>query len=209
MAELNVEPKKSSPWPWIIGIIIVLIILFFVFRSCNNNDTNNNMNNVGDTTSEVTSPVTSTATTDNWDSVDFNAPLANYDEITSKDVEVRENDNYAIYGVNENILFDLNKSTLRPEDKDNLGQIAASIKKRYDNHKVRIYGFTDSLGSASYNKQLGMERADAVQGYLVQNANLDSSNITLHSLGENYPVATNSTPEGRQENRRVEIVVKK
>lgn len=222
MAELNVQPKKKSPIGWIILIIIIaLIILFFIFRRSNSE--NNRMNNTatdttGMTNNKDTNHVTAADTNNNtnntvaatsgWEGIDYSAPTENYSEITDNDIEIRNNNKYAVYSLGENILFDENKSTIRPSADKDLKQIAASIKKRFSNDDVRVYGFTDSLGSKNYNKKLAEERAAAIESWLVKNGEISSNHISLNAVGEARPVATNKTPKGRQENRRVEIVVK-
>jgi outer membrane protein OmpA-like peptidoglycan-associated protein len=222
MAELNVEPKKKSPIGWIILIIIiVLIILYFIFRGSNSG--NNRMNNTAtDTTGMMnkkdTNHATASVTTNNtnntvaatsgWEGINYSAPTQNYSEITDKNIEVRNDNKYAVYSLGEDILFDENKSTIRPSADKDLKQIAASIKKRFSNDDVRVYGFTDSVGSKDYNKKLAEDRAAAVESWLVKNGGISSNRISLNAVGEAHPAATNKTEKGRQENRRVEIVVK-
>lgn len=209
MAELHVEKKKSSPWLWvIIGIVALLIILFFLFR--NNKDKDDNlMNNKTDSlaTTQATTNAVATTTPADWEGIDYNSPVTSYDEITNKDIEVRNSDKYAIYSIGQNILFDTDKSTIRTGAEDNLKQITESIRKRFDNKEVRIYGFTDNTGAKDYNKELSEQRAEAVKSWLTSNGNINSSKLSLEPMGEKQPVATNATAEGRQENRRVEIVV--
>ena len=67
-------------------------------------------------------------------------------------------------------------------------------------------GYTDSVGTDEYNQKLSNERAGAVQGYLVQQG-LPQDNVTALGFGKDNPVASNSTAAGRQQNRRVELVV--
>ncbi len=218
MAELNVQPKKKSPIWWIIiVIIIILVILYFIFRGRNTeNQTNNSatdttgMTHNRDTNETTTSgnANNTVAATSGWEGINYNAPTEKYAEITDKDIEVRNDNKYAVYSLGENILFDENKSTIRPNADNDLKQIAASIKKRFSNDDIRIYGFTDSVGSKDYNKQLAEERAAAVQSWLVKNGDINSNHISLNPVGEARPVASNKTEKGRQENRRVEIVVK-
>lgn len=218
MAELNVQPKKKSPVWWIIIlIIIILIILYFIFRGHN---TENRMNNTTtdttgmthkyDTNHATTTPNANNtvAATTGWEGINYSAPTENYGEITDKNIEVRNDTKYAVYSLGENILFDENKSTIRPSADNDLKQIAGSIQKRFSNDEVRIYGYTDSVGSKDYNKQLAEERAAAVQSWLVKNGDINSNRISLNAVGEARPVASNKTEKGRQENRRVEIVVK-
>jgi outer membrane protein OmpA-like peptidoglycan-associated protein len=108
--------------------------------------------------------------------------------------------------VQNEVLFDFNSSALRPASRDALRQMA-SVFQQYPNTTLQIEGFTDSIGTASYNQRLSVRRADAVADYLEQ---LGVSNGRLQTLGfgENQPVATNSTAAGRQQNRRVEIHVR-
>ena len=201
MADLNVQPKKKSVLPWILLILGILALLFFLLRGCNKNK---------DTEAVVTtdSVTTTTATTTNSDSIDFNAPAAAYSEITDTNITVRGNNNYGIYGLGENILFDEGKSTIRPAAEANLKEIAASINQRYQGADIRIYGYTDAIGSQGYNKELAEQRAKAVSDWMGNNGNISKDKITLQPVGEEHPVATNATSEGRKQNRRVEIVAK-
>lgn len=112
-----------------------------------------------------------------------------------------------LYGLNDEVLFDVDKATLRPEATKSLQDILNSINKRYPNRDMRVYGHTDSTASAAYNKTLGRERADAVRNWLVEQGKVPESRITVKSLGQAQPIADNGTAAGRQENRRVEIAV--
>lgn len=218
MAELNVQPKKNkTSWlPWLIAAIIIVALLLFFLRGRNNDTTNNTADTtaapapVATTPSDTTSKVgVTTPAAGDWSNVDQNAPAASYEEITDKNISVRGNDNYGIYSLGEDILFDHDKSTIRKSAEPNLKQIAASINKRFNGGDVRIYGYTDSTGTKGYNKQLAEERAASVRSWLAKNGNIDSSKISLNPIGEGNPVASNGTAAGRQENRRVEIIAKK
>lgn len=208
MADLNVQPKqKNSILPWLLLALGIIALLFFLMRGCNNDKTKET---TGDSTVASTAPATDTGTkTSAWGNVDFNAPAVSYEEITDKNIDVRGNTDFGIYGLGENILFDEGKSTLRPDAEKNLKQIAGSIGKRYNGASVRIFGFTDSLGTAGANKELSEQRATAVQDWLVKNGSISQDKISLEPMGETHPVATNGTAAGRQQNRRVEIVAKK
>lgn len=102
-----------------------------------------------------------------------------------------------------NFLF--NKATLTEAAKSTLDNVAAALKRQPD-LDVRIEGFTDSIGSARYNLKLSQARADAVRNYLVSDG-VSSSNLTAKGFGKTDYVATNATPEGRAQNRRVQFVV--
>jgi len=110
------------------------------------------------------------------------------------------------------VLFDFDKYTLLPKANDTLrkvGQVAAS----YPSSPMQIEGHTDGKGTHPYNMKLSENRADAVKNWLVQNASISGSRITTQGWGETKPVAPNKKPdgsddpEGRQKNRRVEIVL--
>lgn len=103
------------------------------------------------------------------------------------------------------ILFDLNKATLKSGAEQNIRRIAA-VLQQYPNHQISVEGHTDSLGTAAYNQRLSEERAAAVRTALIAGG-VDPNRITSKGFGETQPVADNGTPAGRQRNRRVEIVV--
>ncbi len=138
--------------------------------------------------------------------VDFMVPVVFFVEISSKDIEVRGTDSYSIYSFEENILFDFDKSTIRHQGYDKLNEIIASINKRYPEATIAIYGFTDSIGSNDYNKQLALDRANTVKQYLQQKGNIESDRIIVLAKGEQNSVSTNESEKGIQKNRRVEIV---
>jgi outer membrane protein OmpA-like peptidoglycan-associated protein len=145
---------------------------------------------------------------DAWESVDLNAPKVERPEmkISSPDFETRGNDNYTVYSLGENLLFDTDKAELRDDAKENLQQVVASINQRYANGNIRLYGFTDATAGKEYNKELSEKRAENVKNWLTQNGNIDASRISVHAMGEANPEASNQTESGRQQNRRVEIV---
>lgn len=103
------------------------------------------------------------------------------------------------------ILFDVDESELRPEARDNLRDLVASLEE-YDGTEVLVVGHTDSTGAASYNQGLSERRASSAQTFLV-GAGLDAGRVRAVGMGENEPIASNETTEGRQENRRVEVAI--
>ena len=84
--------------------------------------------------------------------------------------------------------------------------VVVSTMREHADMRVSCEGHTDSVGSDAYNEALGQRRADAVRDYLVAQG-IDAGRISTTSYGESKPAADNSTPEGRAENRRVEIIV--
>lgn len=146
----------------------------------------------------------------NWNDIDFTgAPAVKYSEITDRDIEVRGNESYGIYGLGENVLFNTGESTLRSDAEGRLRSIAASINQRYGGGRVKIYGFTDAEGSDAANMQLSQARAAAVKTWLQSNGNIAADRLSVHAKGESGPVASNATDAGKQQNRRVQIVAKR
>ncbi|MAP80591.1 MAG: cell envelope biogenesis protein OmpA [Aequorivita sp.] len=105
------------------------------------------------------------------------------------------------------ILFDYDKSSIRKESYAALQSIA-DIMKEYPNTTFHIEGHTDSRGSDAYNMKLSKERAASVKDYLTT-IGMDANRLTSEGYGEERPIATNKTAAGRQQNRRVEISLKK
>ncbi|WP_166921750.1 OmpA family protein [Flavobacterium poyangense] len=108
--------------------------------------------------------------------------------------------------LNENaVRFDTNKSTLTAQAKTNLDKLVP-VFKEYGETNIEIFGYTDSTGRAEYNLTLSGQRAASVQAYLVSKG-LKASRFKTSGLGIADPIATNDTPEGRSQNRRVEFAI--
>jgi len=105
------------------------------------------------------------------------------------------------------ILFDTGKATIRQESYAVLQSIV-DIMKEYPNTYFVIEGHTDSVGSDKSNQTLSDNRAKSVRDYLVT-IGMDGSRLSSVGYGESRPIATNNTKAGRQQNRRVEISLKK
>jgi outer membrane protein OmpA-like peptidoglycan-associated protein len=103
------------------------------------------------------------------------------------------------------VLFDTGKYDLRPPAREALAKLSGIILA-HPGLQLAVEGFTDSVGSDAFNQQLSEQRANEVQKYLV-NQGLEESFITSRGFGETMPIASNDTPQGRQQNRRVEIIV--
>lgn len=117
--------------------------------------------------------------------------------------DVQRVDDGIVATLKDKILFDFNESTLKPEAKANLQKMAAILKK-YDKTEMTVAGYTDNVGTMKYNQQLSERRASAVRNYLVEQG-VSSSRMTVMGFGPDNPVASNDTPEGRAQNRRVEL----
>lgn len=105
----------------------------------------------------------------------------------------------------DRIYFDFDKWDLLPTSNEQLDELTVLLN-RYPSMKIAIHGHTDSKGSETYNEVLSNHRSKAVHDYLL-NQNIDYSRLEFQGFGEIKPVDTNSTDEGRQNNRRVEFVV--
>ena len=104
------------------------------------------------------------------------------------------------------INFDFNKSKIRKADQEQLDKAIAFIKK-YPHNKIRLEGFTDSIGSMKYNQRLSERRAEVTKKYLMTHADVEAQRIATKGFGKTRPVASNKTKTGRAENRRVEILI--
>ena len=102
------------------------------------------------------------------------------------------------------VHFDFDKSNIRPGDAAILDEAAATLQAN-PNVTVNVNGHTDAIGTEEYNLGLSNRRADSVVNYLTEKG-IPSSRLIPHGYGKSQPVATNDTPEGRAENRRVELV---
>jgi hypothetical protein len=103
------------------------------------------------------------------------------------------------------VLFATNRATLRPDAKIKLAKVAGIIMA-YPDLKLEIDGFTDSTGTAQYNEVLSNQRAAAVRDFLITQG-VPVNNVIARGYGQSDPIASNATPQGRQQNRRVELVV--
>ena len=103
------------------------------------------------------------------------------------------------------VLFDTGSFTLKPGAREKLAKVSG-ILLAHPGLTMQIEGHTDSVGSDGFNVRLSEQRADSVKDFLGEQG-VSLSSITAQGFGKAEPVATNDTPEGRQRNRRVEIVV--
>ncbi len=104
-----------------------------------------------------------------------------------------------------NIFYDFNKATLRPESEAELDRLYKLLNEN-PSLKIEISGHTDNVGSASYNQKLSESRAKSVVNYLFDKG-VDKSRLTFKGYGFNRPIAKNDSEEGRQQNRRTEFEI--
>jgi len=119
-------------------------------------------------------------------------------------LETRETARGLIVNISD-VLFDFNKYTLKPGAREKLAKVSG-ILLAYPGLKIQFEGHTDSIGSDEYNLKLSQQRADSVRDY-IQSQGVPAASLTAVGYGKFNPVATNDTAAGRQQNRRVEMVV--
>jgi len=202
MAYSENKPARSNWLLIVIVLIIVALIAFYFLRGKSNPEV------VAEAASD-SSTVESTINAQ-WSGVDqMNLPIERYDELEDADIEVHGNEQYAIYSISESVLFDSGQSQLKTGADAKLQSVAKSAKQRYPGTEIRVLGHTDASGDKASNKQLAEARAEAVKSWLTSKGDVNPDRISINPIGESEPVATNSTEAGRQQNRRVEIAIKK
>jgi len=133
---------------------------------------------------------------------------------SATDLVVEETETEIRISLAADVLFDFDSSNIRAEAATALGQVAAVLRE-HPEQPVRIEGHTDSKGSDAYNQALSEERAFSVREWLEGEENIDGSSFDIVGFGETQPAAPNEhadgsdDPDGRQKNRRVEIVIGK
>jgi outer membrane protein OmpA-like peptidoglycan-associated protein len=113
---------------------------------------------------------------------------------------------YLVVNMPQDVLFSVDSASLRPDLASDIQSVAQNLL-RYPNSQIQIIGHTDSSGSASYNQDLSQRRAVSVADVL-RNSGVPSARVTAFGRGEDQPIASNLTPEGRAQNRRVEIIIR-
>ena len=104
------------------------------------------------------------------------------------------------------LLFAVNSEAVQEGAYDTLAKVAELISV-YDDRKVLIVGHTDAIGDAAYNKQLSERRAELVKQFFVDNFEVEEGRLATQGLGEERPIASDATREGRRANRRVEVLI--
>lgn len=104
------------------------------------------------------------------------------------------------------VEFDFDKAVVKPKYHKDI-QSVAEVMKKYPDLKIVIEGHTDNVGGEKYNLSLSQKRAEAIKNIMVTKFNIEPSRLTAKGFGESKPIASNSTKEGRQKNRRVEAAV--
>ena len=135
-------------------------------------------------------------------------------ETSIRSLEVKETDTEIRMELAADVLFDFDKFDIRPKAEETLMQVAEVVRER-SKETVRVEGHTDAKGSDAYNQRLSRQRAESVTAWLRKQPGLETLKFAAEGYGATKPVAPNTTPdrrddpEGRQKNRRVEIVLRK
>lgn len=108
-------------------------------------------------------------------------------------------------GLPERLLFDFNKSDIKPENGKEIVRLAKQLNK-YDLQKLKIVGHTDDIGNPEYNQKLSEERAQSVAGIFL-NEGFKQTNLNVIGRGSNQPFVANTSDENRASNRRVAIII--
>lgn len=202
MAHLEVEPKPKRPlWVWIMLVIILIILALLLLRKREAEHGGAKSATVKDSTTAIA------ATSPDWKSVDLNLDATADADIKDNDIETRTNGTYTIYSLGENILFPTGQNEISEKGQNKLKMISEILGKRFKGATIGVFGSTDSTGPADQNKELGKQRATSVKEWLISTGQIPSSAVSVQSLGESEPVATNTTTTGRKQNRNVSIVV--
>lgn len=125
-------------------------------------------------------------------------------ELAQFQAQVRQTDRGVVLTLGD-VLFGFDKAELTPGSARNLTPLAEFLQE-YPDRQVVVEGHTDSIGPEQYNEQLSEQRAQAVRDYLARNG-VDPDRVVTRGFGEQYPVASNENPGGRQQNRRVNVVI--
>jgi len=120
--------------------------------------------------------------------------------------EVEKKEDRLLVKMSNAVLFDVNSAALKPEASGTMNQMA-DVMVRYPETDILVKGHTDSTGSEKDNQDLSERRATMVKNHLIDRG-VTHQRVTAMGFGETMPIASNDTPEGRAQNRRVEIEIK-
>jgi outer membrane protein OmpA-like peptidoglycan-associated protein len=125
----------------------------------------------------------------------------------SKEIRVEETSRGLLVSMTSRVLFDVGKSALKPAGESMLGEIL-KVVNAYPDNKIAVEGHTDNTGSKELNQKLSGKRAGSVADYLIRHG-VAAERIKAAGLGKDKPITDNSTAQGREANRRVEVIILK
>jgi len=126
--------------------------------------------------------------------------------LANDDIRIQNTGNELIVTMPEGILFDIDSAAIRSTLQADLRALARNLQQ-YPDTTVEVIGHTDNTGSAGYNQDLSQRRAAAVSGVLLE-AGVSPGRVRSYGRGEDEPIASNLTPQGRAQNRRVEVIIR-
>src|SRR5215469_11185253 len=180
------EPSRSNKWIWALPLIALLALIPRI-RSCARTPT-----------ATLTNIKLPCGTVLKVPRGSFNDSLATF-MLSGSDSELPKDI------VFDHLNFDSSTTRLTPESDPTVANLT-SIMKCYPAMRVRLDGFTDNTGDSAANKQLSLDRANAIQALLIQGG-IDPARISTDGWGDERPIASNDTEDGRAKNRRTELVV--
>lgn len=127
------------------------------------------------------------------------------DELAQTGVSVTRQGNQIILNMPNNVTFDSSESNIKPQGANTLRGVAMVLKE-YNRTSINVIGHTDSTGSDALNSKLSRQRAESVASQLIM-MGVDQNRIQMYGAGPREPLVSNATPEGRAQNRRVEITL--
>jgi len=191
------QPAKANRWLWpVLGLIALALIAFWIFHRA----PTPSMPAIN------TSGLGAFFSTKLPDGTELNIPQNGIENklITFLNDSSRPVDNTTWFNF-DRLLFDTNSATLQPQSQEQLNNIIA-IMKAYPNMHAKIGAYTDNTGDPAANQTLSENRAKNVMDAIVAGG-IDPSRLESNGYGDQYPVADNSTPEGRAQNRRIALLV--
>jgi outer membrane protein OmpA-like peptidoglycan-associated protein len=124
----------------------------------------------------------------------------------NSNISVTNTGQFLIVNMPQDLLFAVDSASLRSDLRRDLQTVASSLL-RYPNSRIEVIGHTDNTGSAAYNQDLSQRRAVAVASVL-RESGVPGNRIAAFGRGEDQPIASNLTPQGMAQNRRVEIIIR-
>ncbi len=137
---------------------------------------------------------------------DLDKQAAELRQSLNTNVGVTNFGDYLVVNMPQDLLFAVDSATLRPDLTADIRTVASSLL-RYPNSAIEVVGHTDNTGSAAYNQDLSQRRAVSVAEVL-RASGVPGGRISTYGRGEDAPIATNQTPQGQAQNRRVEIIIR-
>jgi outer membrane protein OmpA-like peptidoglycan-associated protein len=199
VAQATMREKTSSIWPMLLGLLALLAVVLGIIYSMRRP--------VQRTIAPVANSLGNFVRSHLPNNVDLNIPERGVEARLLQYIQdpTRPAGGDATQFQFDRLLFDTGSATLRPESEEQLNNIA-SIMKAYPNVNIKVGGYTDNVGDSAQNLKLSQDRAEAVVAGL-ERSGIAANRLSAQGYGEQYPVADNSTDDGRARNRRVSMQV--